>query len=216
MKTQLRSIRFLFERNGVDHGLKGDIFLVRIDTGKILPNVCLQYDPGSNILYTARLKKATEEDIFNSYDLKFMEKYNRGRPDRDKIKIRKKYEINSLYIGMPQGLQYQSVVLLNNIYRVRTEQIVRKISEIPEDVVLKCCDLYNQVQKIKRLKEQLGILKKKIQLAKINNEDYSDLEKQFEIIRTEIGYPEYVKRNKYPFLHYREVPNKGYIKIYRG
>lgn len=195
--------------------MKGNIYLVQLQGNKIIPALYLG-DCESDALYIAQIKKASEEDIFNAQELNYMQKYNRGRAVKNQIKIRQKYEINNVFIGKPEGMNYISVVLVSKVFSISRDQIVKKISHVPEEIVTKCLEVHSQLQKIRKLKQQLGKLKKRIELAKINNERHSDLEKQFEKIRKEIGYPDYRKKSKAAYLHYRGVPNNGFVKIYRG
>ena len=196
--------------------MKGNIYLVQLQGNKIIPALCLGNDCESDTLYIAQIKKASEEDIFNAQELNYMQKYNRGKAEKDQIKIRQRYEINNVFIGKPEGMNYISVVLVSKVINIPRDQIVKKISHVPEEIVTKCLEVRTQLLQIRELKQQLGKLKKRIELAKINNERYSDLEKEFEKIRKEIGYSEYRKKSKAAYLNYRDVPNNGFIKIYRG
>lgn len=196
--------------------MKGNIYLARIGKDRIVPVLCLGHDVESKLMITAQIRKANEEDIFNTKDRKTMNQYNRGKKEKDQIKIREKHEVNTVFIGKPEGVKTESVVMISKIHKIAPDQIVKKISNVPHKIVDSCFDLQMKVERINKLKKELSILKRKIQLSKINNEKYSDLEKRFEEIRKEIGYPEYKKKESKPYLNYREVPSQGYLKIFKG
>jgi len=194
----------------------GEIYLVRIEKNRVVPVICLVYKKDLEEMHTAQIRKANQVDLFNTYDIRTRMKLNRERSEKDQIRNPKKYEIDTVFIGSPKGLKSESVVMVSKAHLIRPNQIIRKLSQVSEKLVKACLALQVEVNHINKLKKELGMLKKKIQLAKMNNERYSDLEKRFEQIRDEIGYPEYKDSDPSGYLNYREVPNKGYIRIFFG
>lgn len=178
-----------------------------------MPALCL--DVFSDGFLFAQLRKANEEDIFNTLDRETMERINRGRPEKDHIKIREKYEINTVFIDQPPGLDSKSVVMVKKRYKVQSHEIIKEIAKVPEEIVIKCHQLIEQINKIDKLQRELHYLKKKVQLAQFNNERYSHYEARIDEILEEIGYPTRRRGSRRAYLNYREVPTKGYIKIYR-
>ena len=195
--------------------MKGSIYLIKISDQRIVPALCL--DELENEILFAQIRTANDEDIFNNLDAKKMIKYNKGRREKDQIKIRQKHEINTIYIDQPQGLKSKSVVMVKKTYNLQKRDIVKVIAKVPEDTVIKCLELQKQIVKKDDLHQELQTVKKRILLAQMNNEGYQHYEKRKDEILREIGYSNNDKKvNNKPFLNYREVPNKGYIKIYRG
>lgn len=194
--------------------MKGSICLIRVANQKVVPALCLK-ESGENLLF-AQIRMANNEDTFNSQSRVTMEKQNKGKPEKDQMKIRKKYEINSVYIGQPKGLKSKSVVMVNKQHRLNQNHVVKKIAEVSDEIVKKCVALIKQMNEIHNLQQELQILKKKIQVAQINNQKYTQYELRIDQILEQIGYPLPKKKNSKPFLNYREVPYEGYIKVYRG
>jgi hypothetical protein len=194
--------------------VKGCICLIKIPNGKVVPALCL--DEGREGLLFAQIKTANDEDIFNSQSIARMQKQNRGKQKRDQMKIREKHETTSVYIGKPAGLRSKSIVMVTKKYRINQGDVVKTIAEVSMNVVKKCIDLINQKKEISALQKELHLLKKKIRLAQINNEKYTQYELRIDQILEQIGYPTPKKKEKRPFLNYREVPYKGYIQVYNG
>lgn len=192
----------------------GDICLIKIENGRTVPALCLKEDVDS--VNMAQIRTADEIDIFNTKTREQMERYNKNKSERDQIKIREKYEINTVYIGKPEGLKSSSVVMVTKTYTVKQEQVVRKIAQVSERIVQQCNDLIKQVDYIRRMQAELRMLKKKVQLAQLNNEKYQTYEARIEQLLKDIGYPQRNNRMKKPFLNYREVPTKGYLRVYKG
>ncbi|PFP32987.1 hypothetical protein COK03_26835 [Priestia megaterium] len=192
----------------------GNIYLIRNDNKKVVPALCLQLE--EQIITMGQIRTANEVDIFNTQTRNEMERYNRGRKGKDQIKIRKKYEINTVYIDQPHGLKSKSVVMVNKLHKIKLYQVIKHIAQVPSEIVVQCVNLIDYVQRITELKKELQTLKKKAQFAQINNEKYQDYEKRIEEIIEQIGYRNAKHRNERPFLNYREVPNRGYIKVYKG
>lgn len=194
--------------------MKGSICLIRVPNKKVVPALCLE-DSGENLLF-AQIRMANNEDTFNSQSRATMEKQNKGKPEKDQMKIREKYEINTVYIGQPSGLKSKSVVIVKKQYRMNQCDIVKKVTEVSEEIVKKCFALIKQMNEISALQQELQMLKKKIQIAQINNQKYTQYELRIDQILEKIGYPFPKRKDNKPFLNYREVPYKGYIKVYRG
>lgn len=194
--------------------MEGEICLIKISNQKVVPALCLEV--ATDYLLFAQLRQANKEDIFNTQSREIMKERNKGKPEKDQIKIREKYEINTVFIGKPEGLNSKSVVMVKKLYRIKKREIIKKIAKVPMQTVDNCLSLIEQVKKINQLQKELQIVKNKIQLAQINNEKYSEYEKIRDKLLKEIGYSIRSKKKKTSYRNYREVPNKGYIKIYYG
>ncbi|MDC7783925.1 hypothetical protein [Priestia megaterium] len=192
----------------------GNIYLIRNDNKKVVPALCLQKE--EQIVIMGQIRTANKIDIFNTQTRNEMENYNRGRKGKEQIKIRKKYEINTVFIGQPQGLKSKSVVMVNKLHKIKLHQVIKHIAQVSDEIVVQCINLIDHVQRLSELKKELHVLKKKSQLAQINNEKYQDYENRIGQIIEQIGYRNVKSRNEKPFLNYREVPNSGYIKVYKG
>jgi hypothetical protein len=195
--------------------MKGNIHLVRISNQKVIPALCLGKNSENYYLF-AQIRKANEEDIFNTKDRKEMENFNKDRKERDQIKIRAKFQIDSVYIDQPKGINSKSVVMVKKLYRLKNQDVLKEIAKVSETIVTECYDLINQIKEIANLQKEMQMLKRKIQLAQMNNEIYTKYEIRIDQILKELGYPKIKKRKKKPYNNYREVPNKGYIKVYHG
>jgi hypothetical protein len=66
------------------------------------------------------------------------------------------------------------------------------------------------------LHKKLHQLKREILQAQFNNEDYRTKENEVDQIVKKLGYKQVVRPNEKAFHSYREVPTKGWIKIYNG
>jgi len=192
----------------------GNIYLIRNDNKKVVPALCLWEE--NQIMIMGQIRTANETDIFNTQSRHEMERYNRGRKGKDRIKVRKRYEINTVFIDQPHGLRSKSVVMVNKLYEIKLHQVIKHLAQVPNEIVVQCVNLIDYVQRISELKKELNTLKKKAQLAQINNEKYQDYEKRIEEIIEQIGYRNVKSRSERPFLNYREVPNSGYIQVYKG
>ncbi|SKC90415.1 hypothetical protein [Maledivibacter halophilus] len=121
------------------------------------------------------------------------------------------------YIGKPKGLKFESLIRLNELYTASKTSIKKEISQIDKSTFKKLKQIYLGEKIYNKLHNRMHILKNRIQISKLNNENYRDLQKELEIILQQLGYPiagKYFKKGKYG--NYRELPTKGYIKVYRG
>jgi hypothetical protein len=131
----------------------------------------------------------------------------------------KKDKDNTFYIGNPEGLRSESVVMLYRTYNISNEDIVKKIASITDSkIVDDILNAYKKYNKHKVLHYELHEIKKKILLAQFNNEDYRKEEKELEAILEELGYSSYkdVENRFKEFAGYRVAPSRGKIKIFRG
>lgn len=191
--------------------MKGSIFLVENNQSRIVPAFCLQVN-GSKLLM-AQIRSASVEEILISKE------QNKQRENRKKIK--KRHQVNQkssiVYIGKPDGLKSESVVMLNKRMDVVPSKTIRKIGMVSEDLSTQCILLSEKSDKHSRLHLELRNLKKKIQLAQFNNEMYNHLQKRVYEITTELGYsisssPKHEKQ----YMNFRQVPTEGRIKVYHG
>lgn len=191
----------------------GKIYLVKNKDNRVVPGLCIDRKLGR--LLVLQIRKATKEDKFNSKSQKYMEGYNRGRKEKDQMKIRKVYETDTVFIGKPVGLRDTSTVMVKKCYHINMNQIIREISEVPSEVVSRCKELLLQVDRIDKLRKELMKINKKITLAQLNNEKYSHLETKADILKNKIGYSITEKRSDRSYLNYRETPSVR-IKVFKG
>lgn len=125
-------------------------------------------------------------------------------------------------------LKFDMAILYDQMYKVNKKQIEYKITDIKYKTIFSTIKKYKKHNKnnlnieVKEelllrsdLHKELHRLKKKIEICKINNEDYSKLEERLNKILRELNYSDNTKRDNYkPFNGYRVAVNKGYIKIY--
>lgn len=194
--------------------MEGSICLIRISNQKVVPALCLEEK--LNTLLFAQLRKATDEDIFNTLGRETMERVNKGKPEREKIRIREKYEKNTVFINQPEGLNSKSVVMVQRLYTIKKNEIIKEIAKVSEEIIVQSKSLIEEILEIAELQKELQTLKKKVQIAQMNNEKYTHYELRIDEILELIGYPRMKKKKQKPYHNYREVPNKGYIKIYNG
>lgn len=194
--------------------MEGKIFLIRVADKKIVPALCL--GKRLNDFLFAQIRKANQSDYINPQEREKMEKYNNDKAEKDQMRIREKNNTDSIYINKPNGLNTKSVVMVKKLYQVKKQDILKEISHVPQRIVTRCNDLIQQVDEVMKLQKELQSLKKKIELAQINNEKYTQYEIRIDQILKELGYPRIKKGKKKPYNNYREVPNKGYIRIYHG
>ncbi|MEC5424255.1 hypothetical protein QGM71_12210 [Virgibacillus sp. C22-A2] len=103
--------------------MKGSIYLIKTSDQKLVPALCL--NSLEKYLILAQLRKATFEDISNTQNKAKMGKFNKGKPEREHIKIREKYEIDTVYIGQPQGLKSKSVVMVRKLHKVKKHDLIK-------------------------------------------------------------------------------------------
>lgn len=197
--------------------MEGIVSLIRISADRIVPALYLMDE---NESYTfAQIRKANNEDTLPVDSLKKEKVRGRNRrPEEKRVKDEKKNKIDSVYIGQPVGLKSTSVVMLKKIHVVKSDSIIKKIATVQDEDFKKCLLMHKEIKRTNDLHQQLHKIKKKIEMAQYNNEKYRDLEKQKDQILKEIGYSNQplVTKEKKPYLNFREVPNKGRIKVYKG
>lgn len=197
--------------------MNGEIFLIRISTDRIVPALCILSE---NEVYSfAQIRKAVNGE-WNHIQLPLSKeaKSKNGRKEDDKANSETKKIVDSIYIGQPVGLKSASVVMLKKIHLIKKDAVIKQIAKVTDQDYEKCVQSYETIKRISNLHQQLHKIKKKIQLAQYNNEKYRDLEIQKDQILKELGYtnqPLFEKEKK-PYLNFREVPNKGRIKVYKG
>ncbi|TYQ13005.1 UNVERIFIED_CONTAM: hypothetical protein Cloal_4049 [Acetivibrio alkalicellulosi] len=132
-------------------------------------------------------------------------------------KYENKNEKDTVYIGKPDGLKSELVVITSELYNVNLKDIVKKIMVINKEKLKEIAIEYTKLhEKDKLLHEEMHKIKKKIALAQINNVSYSKLEKRLDYILKELKYDSKPNQFKKPYKNFREVPTNGYIKVYRG
>ncbi|WKA53184.1 hypothetical protein [Planococcus shixiaomingii] len=197
--------------------MEGVVCLIKISADRIVPALCLKEVNGSYSF--AQIRRASNEDIVNIQPAKNEKvKDKKRKKEENQMTNNKKQEVDSIYIGQPAGLKSTSVVMLRKIFLINNNAIIKQIAEVPIEDYQKCLQTFRKIKRINELHQQLHRIKKKIQLAQYNNEKYGDLEKLKDQILKEIGYsnqPLFEKEKK-PYKNFREVPNKGRIKVYYG
>ncbi|MBX0314154.1 hypothetical protein [Planococcus glaciei] len=197
--------------------MEGVVCLIRISADRIVPALYLM-DENESYSF-AQIRKANNEDRLPLHPVKQEKvKSKKGRLEEKQLKVDKKNIIDSVYIGQPIGLKSASVVMLKKVHVVKSDSIIKQIATVPVEDFKKCLLMHKEIKRTNDLHQQLHKIKKKIQLAQYNNEKYGDLEKQKDQILKEIGYSNQplVNKEKKPYLNFREVPNKGRIKVYKG
>lgn len=126
-----------------------------------------------------------------------------------------KKEKNVVDIGEVKGLRSHSVVMAYRVYKESQSSIIKKIATVGLEKVNETKQLSEKFISHKKLHEELREIKKKINLAQFNNEDYREEQKRLYEILDELGYPikdtTGERRGLFPL-----APTKGPIKIYYG
>ncbi|KZE38858.1 hypothetical protein AV656_08125 [Bhargavaea cecembensis] len=192
--------------------MKGSICLIRVSNEKTVPAICL--DDSSEKLLFAQIRSAREEEI------PIKKRDNpQSRPLQNKKSQTKKPRLSkSLYIGQPEGVKSKSVVMVTKQYQISPSAVIKIIFKGEYTNADMCLKLLKRIERENELHKELKILKKKLNLASINNERGRDYEARIDEILKELGYfkPGRKKKNNKAFRNFREVPNKGYIKVYLG
>jgi hypothetical protein len=192
--------------------MKGDIFLVKLGSGKIVPALCLKVY--SQYYLFCQIRSASREDIANYHNSKRNDKPIYKKTNKNHINRKKENEL--IYIAQPNGLKSESVVIISKQLKVDTGNILKRIAQVNEKIVLECLNLLKKVDRKNRLHQELHLLKSKIKYAQFNNEKYTDYERRVDEIISELGFQVKKPEIKKDYHNYREVPNKGFIKIYLG
>lgn len=205
--------------------MNGEIYLIRTAAEKIVPALCLKQE--KSIYSFAQIRSSSKEeeitplfqnDIKESSIQSIKAKTKRKMIKAEEGKNAKKIRVDSVYIGHPTGLKSPSIVMIKKIHQIKKEAIIKYLAKIEVEDFRKCNEVYSEINRISDLHKKLHKIKKKILLAQFNNEKYGELEKQRDQILKEIGYTKnpLFKKEKKPFLNFREVPDKGRIKVYKG
>ncbi|WP_054958500.1 hypothetical protein [Paenibacillus dakarensis] len=125
-------------------------------------------------------------------------------------------EDNTIQIGRPKGLKDSSVVMLYKVFKAKKSSLVKQLAEIPMKNVEEIMMKYEELAEKDRLHKRLHQLKAEILRAQCNNEDYTDKENEVDQILKKIGYQKVNRPREKGFYNYREVPTKGWIKVYHG
>lgn len=197
--------------------MNGEIFLIRLSTERIVPALCLLHV--EEVFSFAQIRKAADEEQNPIQPPLNNEVTSKNVRKEKNIAISNNKKItDTVYIGQPVGLKSSSVVMLKKTHLIKRDAIIKQIAELTAEDFKKCLQIFETAEKVQNLHQQLHKIKKKIQLAQYNNEKYRDLEILKDQILKELGYnnqPLFEKEKK-PYLNFREVPNKGRIKVYKG
>ncbi len=135
---------------------------------------------------------------------------------------------NCIVIKKNEHLKFDTAILYNQMYRINNKCIQYKITDVDNKYISNIMKMYNKCNKYNRdkqikndlplindLHKELHKIKRKIEICKFNNEDYSKLEARLNEIVNELGCSYDNKRHNYkPFNGHRVAVNEGYIKIY--
>lgn len=135
---------------------------------------------------------------------------------------------DSIYIGKKYGLKFEAAILTSKAYKVEIDKIIKVLSTnqntLNKKELNQALSKYNKICKyeqpsklvsIKDLHKELKVIKRKIEICKFNNEDYSKLQIRVDDIVEELGFATPINKYNYNrFNGYRVAPSKGYIKIY--
>lgn len=192
--------------------MKGSICLIRVSNEKTVPAMCL--DDSSGKLLFAQIRSAREEEI----PIKKRDNPQSKSLQKKKSQVKKSNLSRNLYIGQPEGVKSKSVVMVTKQYQISHSAVVKIISKGEHISADLCIKLIKRIERENELHRELKILKKKLTLASINNERSRDYEARIDQILKELGYfkPRSKKKNNKAYRNFREVPNKGYIKVYLG
>lgn len=165
----------------------GNIFLVKGNNGKIFPAVIVHIYDNSDIVIS-QLKAYKD-----------------------------KYEKNVMDIGQPEGLKMRSVAITYRMEVVQAINLAKPISCIKEKGAQEIYNMQQNYVRNKKLHQELKDLKKRINICKLNNEDYTALQKKVTDITYDLGYEDSEMKSQHrPFAGFRVAPTTGNIKIYHG
>jgi hypothetical protein len=192
--------------------LIGKIYLVKTIENKIVPALCISITKDNSLL-VAQIRTANKSEkatVLIKEKPKNKNKYNNE-------KVSKKLS-NIYYIGKPVGLRDHSTVMVLKVHKLDLSHVVKELATLNEKIVQSVIHLRKKLLVNKQLHEEMHLIKKRIELARFNNENYTPLELRLDKILKELGYnkPSNKNKSKKSFLNYRDVPNKGHIKIYLG
>lgn len=199
----------------------GEVFLIRIGSERIIPALCL-FDENGEYCFAQIRKGNIEEDIIIIPPKPLINQSKKGkkkkRQKEEEPKKDKKFIVDTVNIGQPQGLKSESVVMLKKLHYIQKDSVIKRLATISTQDFEKCLFTYKEIKRMSDLHQELHKIKRKIQLAQLNNEKYGELEKKKDQILKAIGYSNksLTVKEKRPYLNYREVPDKGRIKVYKG
>ncbi|MBT2572334.1 hypothetical protein [Planococcus sp. ISL-110] len=201
--------------------MNGEVFLIRISSDRIVPALCLLDENGEYCFAQIRKGNIEKENIIippKPLITKSKKGRHKKRQKEDEPKKEKKIIVDSINIGQPQGLKSESVVMLKKLHYIKNDAIIKRLATISSKDFEKCLLTYKEIKRMNDLHQELHKIKRRIQLAQLNNEKYGDLEKKKDQTLKAIGYSNksLIAKEKKPYLNYREVPDKGRIKVYRG
>ncbi|MCQ6264715.1 hypothetical protein M1K46_03420 [Fictibacillus sp. WQ 8-8] len=187
----------------------GKIYLVKTSEDKVVPALCISIQKSGNLL-AAQIRTANKQDAMAAQ----MKEEPTRKKQKNKTPVKKP---NTIYIGKPNGLRDPSAVMVLKVHQVEPNNVIKELAHLSDDMVQSVIQLRKQLLTHQRLHEEMHIVKRKIELAKFNNENYTPLEIRLDHILKELGYG-YGGRNKREkgYLNYREVPTNGIVKIYLG
>jgi lipopolysaccharide export LptBFGC system permease protein LptF len=193
--------------------MRGSIYLVKINSQRTVPALCLKAGGESFIFAQLRTAKKGEAPQQAGY---MKQKYKKKRFLQGQKESNDPKNIDGVFIGQPEGLKNQSVVMVKKLFKVNKEAVRKLISGVSEDTVAKCLKTLKEIKKIDHLKQELKQLQQKVQLAQLHNERYDHHEKRIDQIHKKLNYPTTPPKPSKAYLNYREVPTAKHITIYRG
>lgn len=103
-------------------------------------------------------------------------KYLRSRPNQYLVKI-----------GTREEFSIEHAVLAKKRFLTSPKRLLKPICNL-EELLKKIEETYHQFFIHSKLHQELSVLKKKVQLAIINNQPTEDMEKRIQLLLKEIGY----------------------------
>ncbi|WP_088031989.1 hypothetical protein [Evansella clarkii] len=193
--------------------MRGSIYLVKINSQRTVPALCLKAN-GESFIF-AQLRTAKKEDQLQQAGY-MKRKYRKKRVLQEQKETNDPKNIDGVFIGKPKGLKTHSVVMVKRLFKVNEEAVGELISEVSEDTVVRCLKILKEVKITDHLQQELKQLQQKVQFAQLHNERYDHHEKRIDQIRKKLNYPTTPPSSNKAYLNYREVPTDKHITIYRG
>lgn len=195
-------------------GENGEIVLVRIRPDKTIPSLILA---GKNPLYHGLCIARVKEGLPNSTTSQDNPPSKKHQHPNNMIKELNHDNKSSINIGHPAGLHNESRVLFNREITFLHQDIIKTITSLSTDMFRTVCLKYMRYQEIINMHQELHLLKKKVEICKLNNENYKEIEQRIEAILRELKYPINVSRENYrAFAGFRVAPNEHNIRFFRG
>lgn len=112
---------------------------------------------------------------------------------------------------------YKASIVMCRTFWVDSKLLKKKVDSLSEREMKVIFSKVPSKEYISKLHKRLHVLKRKMELSKLNNESAIEFEQKLENVIRELGFDnEKTQYKKGEYTQYREVPSKGYISIFRG